>query len=370
MSYSLSLPAWSIGADCYNDIYKFAHVYGKKVVVIGGKTALSKAYDRIAGALAGTDMVLSQPIWFGGNATYENAEMLEKMPEVQDADMIFGVGGGRAVDTCKVVSNHLGKPLFTFPTLGSNCAGCTACAVMYYPDGVFRDTFFGARCPIHCFLNSAIVADSPAEFLWAGIGDSIAKEYESEIASRGKPLSHVPTMGTTIAKACTDPLKKYGPKAMELIRAKQMGEELDECVLAIVITAGLVSNMTISTDNAESFMYNSSLAHCFYYAATVIPACAEHHVHGELVSFGIQVLMALDKQWDNLKEFQKFAHSMGLPVTIAQIDLTPEDLSAVGDKAADGSILEWSKTPYPLTKEMFVQAILDVDKYGQEFLSK
>ena len=40
MSYSLSLPAWSIGADCYNDIYRFASIYGKKAVVIGGKTAL------------------------------------------------------------------------------------------------------------------------------------------------------------------------------------------------------------------------------------------------------------------------------------------------------------------------------------------
>ena len=69
MSYSLCLPAWSIGEDCYKEIYHFTHVYGKKVAVIGGKTALAKAYGPITEALAGTDMVLSEPIWFGGQAS-------------------------------------------------------------------------------------------------------------------------------------------------------------------------------------------------------------------------------------------------------------------------------------------------------------
>ena len=33
MSYSLCLPAWSIGEDCYKEIYKYARPYGTKVVV-------------------------------------------------------------------------------------------------------------------------------------------------------------------------------------------------------------------------------------------------------------------------------------------------------------------------------------------------
>ena len=369
MSYSLCLPAWSIGVDCYNEIYKFTHIYGKKVAVIGGKTAMEKAYGPIAEALAGTDMVLSEPIWFGGNATYENVEMLKALDAVKDCDMIFAIGGGRAVDTCKVVAAHLDKALFTFPTLGSNCAGCTAIAIMYYADGVFKDIYYGERCPIHCFMNSAIVADSPADYLWAGIGDSIAKEFESELAARTKPLSHVPTMGTTIAYAVTGPLMNYGPKAMELIRAKQAGPELDECVLAIVITAGLVSNMTISTDGGKEFFFNSSAAHAFYYASTVSPECAEHHTHGELVAFGILVLMALDKQWDNLKAFQKFAYEMKLPLTLKDIDLKPEELPACAVKAADPSVVEWGRWPYEVTQEDFVQAILEADKRGQEFLA-
>ena len=125
MSYSLSLPAWSIGEDCYQEIYGGTRMYGTKVAVIGGKTALAEAAGAIAHALGETDMSLSEPIWYGGNATFENVEMLEQMEAVRDCHMIFAVGGGRAVDTCKVVADRLHKPLFTFPTLASNCAGCS-----------------------------------------------------------------------------------------------------------------------------------------------------------------------------------------------------------------------------------------------------
>ncbi len=369
MSYSLKLPCWSIGADCYKDIYHFCRVYGTKAAVIGGHTALDKAYGAIKEALAGTDLEISEPIWYGGNATYENSYKLMEMEEVKNADMIFAVGGGRAVDTCKTAADLMHKPLFTFPTLGSNCAGCTAIAIMYYESGVFKDIHYGEQCPVHCFMNSAVIADSPVDMLWAGIGDSIAKEFESSLAAREKELSHVPTMGTTIAHACTGPLMKYGPGAMESIKKKEVSNDLEECVLAIVITAGLVSNMTISTDGGESFFFNASAAHAFYYAATVVPECAEHHLHGELVCLGIQVLFALDHQYDKLKWFQEWAHGMGFPVTMDEVSLKPEDLPACAAKAADGSVAEWGRWPYEVTQQDFVDAILEMDKYGKAYLA-
>ena len=59
----------------------------------------------------------------------KKGDSLAEMEEVKNADMIFAVGGGRAVDTCKTAADLMHKPLFTFPTLGSNCAGCTAIAL-------------------------------------------------------------------------------------------------------------------------------------------------------------------------------------------------------------------------------------------------
>ena len=56
-----------------------------------------------------------------GNSTYGNIEQLIQHESVQKADVLFAVGGGRACDTVKVIGEKLAKPVFTFPTIGSNC---------------------------------------------------------------------------------------------------------------------------------------------------------------------------------------------------------------------------------------------------------
>ena len=47
---------------------------------------------------------------------------------VQAAEILFAVGGGRVCDTVKVVGEKLAKPVFTFPTIGSNCSPSQPCA--------------------------------------------------------------------------------------------------------------------------------------------------------------------------------------------------------------------------------------------------
>ncbi len=54
------------------------------------------------------------------------------MLKVIAADMLFLVGGGRAIDEGKEIATILDKPHFTFPTLAStNCAPVTEIAVFY-----------------------------------------------------------------------------------------------------------------------------------------------------------------------------------------------------------------------------------------------
>ena len=124
MSYNEFLPSYSIGDDCYKEIPYVTRRYGKTAVVIGGKTAMEKAKPELLAALKGSDLEITDFIWYGGDSNYENIEMLKAMPEVQNADMVFGVGGGRAVDTVKTLCDRIDKPFFTFPTLASNCASC------------------------------------------------------------------------------------------------------------------------------------------------------------------------------------------------------------------------------------------------------
>lgn len=105
---------------------------------------------------------------------------------MQKADMVFGIGGGRAVDTAKTYCALYNKPLFAFPTIASNCASCTSLSVMYNPDGTFKEYSYHKAPAIHTFINTKIIAESPEKLMWAGIGDALSKEYEVIFACREK----------------------------------------------------------------------------------------------------------------------------------------------------------------------------------------
>lgn len=38
-------------------------------------------------------------------------------------------GGGKAIDTCKVLAHSTNRPFFTFPTIASTCASCTSLGI-------------------------------------------------------------------------------------------------------------------------------------------------------------------------------------------------------------------------------------------------
>ena len=61
---------------------------------------------------------------------------------VRNADMLFAIGGGKATDTVKTLADMTGKPVFTFPTIASNCSSCTSVSIMYKNNGIFLKPHF------------------------------------------------------------------------------------------------------------------------------------------------------------------------------------------------------------------------------------
>lgn len=129
------------------------------------------------------------------------------------ADMIFAVGGGKSMDTCKALADMLKKPVFTFPTIASNCAPVTALCILYGKDKV---EFYDAQKPaIHCFIDTKIISNAPIKYLRAGIGDALSKQYEVCFNTRGRVLNHTNNLGVQIAKDCSERLLQYGVKAVD-----------------------------------------------------------------------------------------------------------------------------------------------------------
>ena len=363
--YSVFLPSYSVGTDCYEQIPYVTRMYGKKAVVIGGNTAMKKARPYLDKAVEDSQINILDYIWYGGDSNYENVNMLKMNKLVKDADMLFAVGGGRACDTVKTLADMLDKPFFTFPTLASNCAACTAITVMYNSDGSFKEYYYMHAPSYHTFINTAIIADSPEKLLWAGIGDALSKECEVLFASRDKFIYHTPLMGQCISKVCTTPLIEYGAEALKACHDNKADFALEQVALDIIISTGIVSNFAThenQPDPKDNYYYNSSLAHCVYYGASTLAQC-ERHLHGEIVAFGVLCLLTYDGQIEERNRIMRFNRSIGLPVTLGELEITQKDLVKIADKAA--SVVEWSYVPDSPTKEKFIQAMIDTDEAGR-----
>lgn len=360
MSYSVYLPNYSIGEDCYKEIPAIARRYGKKAVVIGGKTAMSKAKEALLDGIKGSDMEITDFIWYGGDSSYENGDALIADKTVQDADIIFGVGGGRACDTCKYVANELQKPLFTFPTVASNCASVTAICVIYNADGSFKEYYY-PKLADHTFINTAIIADSPYELLWAGIGDALSKECEAVFSSKDDTLPHTPLMGVQLSKVCTRPLLDYGKEALASLKVHKVSDALMQVTLDIIISTGIVSNMTT---HIPDYYYNSSLAHCVYYGATVTHG-GHAHLHGEVVSLGVLCLLTYEKQFELRDQIMRFNAETGLPVCFDDIDVTEDEFDIMADKVETST--EWEHRPKDVTRDKFIACMKDQNAAGRAF---
>lgn len=162
----------------------------------------------------------------------------------------------------------------------------------------------------------------------------MSKQCEVEFATQGKTLDHTATMGLALAKTCTAPLLKYGKQGMEDCKNDTNSAAIEAIALDIVVSTGYVSNLT----NQPEYYYNSSIAHAFYNGSCSI-ARDGHHLHGEVVSFGVLVLYAYAKDEENLMKMAKFNKSIGLPVTLADVDLDESHLEALTEAATKTN--EW-----------------------------
>ena len=356
-NYSIYLPAYTIGPGAYEKVGAIVSPYGKKVCIIGGRKALAAALPSLTKAMAGSGLTVLDTLIYGTDCTDEAVETLAATPAAAEADVFFGVGGGKALDTVKVLADNLGKPVFTFPTIGSNCAATTAVSIMYYPDGRFKHPHFLPRPAVHCFISTEVLAAAPQKYLWAGMGDTYAKYYEASVSARGEEVPHYFGLGIMTSRMCVDPILTWGEEAMAANRRGETCYAFEQVVLAVIVTTGIASILLTAEHTVH---YNSGLAHAIFYALTAYPQIEEKHLHGEVVGFGILVLLLTDGQREEFEKVYAFHKKVGLPVKIADIDISPEELEkALPVFTTVGDIAHW---PYKVTEEMLRKAFDELEE--------
>ncbi|MCH4282045.1 MAG: iron-containing alcohol dehydrogenase family protein [Solobacterium sp.] len=354
--YSIYLPRYTIGIDAYQSFQTILRSAGKSCAVYYGKHAWQAAGRKILSSLSDSGIEIAAQGVYGHEASIENAEFILHDPKVKNASFLLAVGGGKCTDTVKYAGWKLHKPVYSCPTIASNCAPVTKIAIMYHPDGSFREIAQLAEPPVHCFIDTEILSQAPLQYVWAGMGDTMAKHVESIFSARGDILSYPSRLGIKIGELCFYDILDCGRQAYCDAEKHKVSAAFEEAVQNIIISTGAVS-VSVSKD------YNSALAHALYYGLTIRKEVDEHHLHGEIVSYGTLVQLMMDDQKEMLQKAYAFNKDLGLPTKLSQLDLNiHEDLHDVLQAAQNNQ--ELAHVPYPVTSEKIYEAMQKLEEYA------
>jgi glycerol-1-phosphate dehydrogenase [NAD(P)+] len=227
---------------------------------------------------------------------------IEKDVKKDNSDLIVGIGGGRSVDTAKLVSYNLSIPFVSLPTAASH-DGMASPFVSVKSD---KPHSIVASAPMGVFVDIDIIKKAPSKLLASGCGDLIA----NIIAVKDWQLGHKKKK------------EYYGRYAADLamMSAKIVMENSSEFAKkgldARVIVEGLIS-AGVASCIAGSSRPCSGAEHLISHALDKIaPGIG---LHGE--KCGIGSIMMAKLQGQDWRKITKTLKDVGAPTTAKQIGL-------------------------------------------------
>jgi glycerol dehydrogenase len=331
----------------------------RRVLIAGGKTALQVTGERLTAGLKEAGREIAGCVWYGGECSPVNIEKLAAAVRDAGAEMLIGVGGGKALDTAKSAAWVAGVPVVTVPTIAATCAAFTGISIVYNEQGVFQEISRQARMPEMVLVDLATIARAPAVFLIAGIGDTLAKWYELEATARNRGDSAVIRSALQLAAVAREILVLHGEAALEAARFQEVNVPLAEVVDAIIMVSGLVSGL--GGDECRT-----AGAHAVYSGLTCLPE-THGRCHGETVAFGILVQLMMENNFAEAEKLIGYYRKLGLPVTFADLGLehvTSQQLHTVAAGALATEDIQ--NLPFTVDENMLVQALLAADELGRK----
>ena len=297
---------------------------------------------------------------FQGECSDEEVERLAGQVREAAADVVIGIGGGKALDTAKATAHAADLPVIIVPTIASTDAPTSALSVIYTPEGVFKRYLVLPDNPNVVLVDSRIVAEAPVRFLVAGIGDALSTWFEADACEQsygGNMTGDVGSMtARKLAAFCYDTILEYGVLAKESCEANVVTPALERVIEANTLLSGL---------GFES----GGLASCHAIHNGLTALDATHpYWHGEKVAIGVLTSLFLtDKPAGLIRQVYSFCEDVGLPTTLADIglaDVTDADLMIVAERAcAEGETIY--NEPMPVNPQMVFAALKAADAEGR-----
>ncbi len=329
--------------------------WGETALVSGGERALQAAAAPLELALA-RGGVRSAPHIFKGECCRDNIAAIATRAREAGADLIIGVGGGKALDAAKAAAWAIGRPVVCIPTIAATCAAVTPLSITYTPDGVFDRALYLPSPPHLVLADSAVIAAAPGRYLASGIFDALAKWYEGRAVYQGIADPHVFTSAALrLAEVLNEEMERKAVKALRQVRGGAAGEELRQVVDLNVYLTGIIQGLGL-------FTLRGGAAHAIHNGLTVLPQ-SHRLLHGFKVAYGIVAQQLLEgKSAESIQSTIAFFRSLGFDPNLKRLGLPadPPSLRRVAVMAcADEAMV---KMPFPVEEKVLVSAMQQLEE--------
>jgi len=277
----------------------------KKVSLISGIHVKKIIKQRIEKSLK------SKKIKFVWHTSKDN--QIETLNEIQKevrkdhSDLIAGIGGGRSVDTAKLVAFNLDIPFVSVPTAASH-DGMASPFVSIKSD---KPHSIVATAPLGVFVDIDIIKKAPARLLASGCGDLVAnisavKDWKLGRDKTGEYYGrYSANLAIMSAKIVMEKSSQYAKKGLDA-----------RVIVEALISAGVASCI------AGSSRPCSGAEHLFSHALDKI--APGKGLHGE--KCGLGAIMITKLQGQDWKKIVKTLKDVGAPTTAKQIGLSEEQI--------------------------------------------
>lgn len=251
------------------------------ILVVADENTYRAAGEQTMAALAGKKV--RKVIFSGKTILIPNEEAIECVnAQLQDADLIIGIGSGVIQDLCKYVSHVSGIPYYVVATAPSMDGYASTGAAMIL--GGMKVTV-SAKVPAAIFADTDVLKNAPMDMIQAGYGDIVGKFS----ALNDWRLSHI-VNGEYFCQEIYDLTFEMVHKTLELGQGLIRREEQSVKVLmeALVIV-GIAMSFAGSSRPASGSEHH--LSH--YFEITGIVRGEDYFPHGIDVAYSTVITAAL-----------------------------------------------------------------------------
>ncbi|WP_223446277.1 glycerol dehydrogenase [Pseudomonas sp. BF-R-19] len=347
------------GAGVIDELGHYLRETGQRPVIVIDHQIRELLSERLEKTLNDATLPVKL-ISFPGEVTHAVIDSLADLARMADADVIVGVGGGKALDAAKGVALKLGTRFVSVPTIASTDGPASAAIAVYNDQHVMVEVLKLPRNPELVLVDSQVIIAAPIRFLLAGVGDAIAKKFEAEacaLAGKETPQGTLSThSGLAAADTCYRLIRTHAIAALQAAKLGQVTEDVEALIEAAVLLS------TLGFENGGLSIAHA-IARGFPYMEWAVRT-----LHGEHVAYGLLVQLVLeDRSLEFCSELYSFYGQIGLPRRLADLGLENTSVSEI-ETLTEHALVSPSIKRFrvEVTSQAIIQAINRVESWAPQ----